>query len=81
MKINHSLMDNNFTKSDMDSVRKLISKKNIILTQSKKVKEFEKKWSQWVGTKYSVFVSSGSSANFITISALKALNKNKSRNI
>jgi CDP-6-deoxy-D-xylo-4-hexulose-3-dehydrase len=80
MKINHLLMDNNFTKSDMDSVRKLINKKNIILTQSKKVKEFEKKWSKWVGTKYSVFVNSGSSANFITISALKALNKDKIKN-
>jgi len=73
-------MDNNFTKSDMDSVVKLVRKRNIILTQSKKVKEFEKKWSKWVGTKYSVFVNSGSSANFITISALKALNKNKNKN-
>ena len=80
MKINHSLMYNNFTKSDMDSVRKLINKKKIILTQSKKVKEFEKKWSKWVGTKYSVFVNSGSSANFITISALKVLNKDKTKN-
>jgi len=80
MKLNHALMDNNFTKSDMDSVVKLVRKRNIILTQSKKVKEFEKKWSKWVGTKYSVFVNSGSSANFITISALKALNKNKNKN-
>ena len=80
MKLNHTLMDNNFTKSDMDSVIKLVKKKNIILTQSKNVKEFEKKWSKWVGTKYSVFVNSGSSANFITISALKTLNKNKSKN-
>ena len=80
MKLNHTLMDNNFTKSDMDSVVKLIRQKNIILTQSKKVKEFEKKWSEWVGTKYSVFVNSGSSANFITISALKILNKNKQKN-
>jgi CDP-4-dehydro-6-deoxyglucose reductase, E1 len=80
MKLNHALMDNNFTKSDMDSVIKLVKKKNIILTQSKKVNEFEKKWSKWVGAKYSVFVNSGSSANFITISALKALNKNKSKN-
>jgi CDP-6-deoxy-D-xylo-4-hexulose-3-dehydrase len=80
MKLNHALMDNNFTKSDMDSVVKLVKKKNIILTQSKNVKEFEKKWSKWVGTKYSVFVNSGSSANFITISALKTLNKNKSKN-
>jgi CDP-6-deoxy-D-xylo-4-hexulose-3-dehydrase len=73
-------MDNNFTKSDMDSVVKLVKKKNIVLTQSKKVKEFEKKWSKWVGTKYSVFVNSGSSANFITISALKVLNRNKNKN-
>ena len=80
MKLNHALMDNNFTKSDMDSVVKLVKKKNIILTQSKNVKEFEKKWSKWVGTKYSVFVNSGSSANFITISALKTLNKNKNKN-
>ena len=80
MKFNHALMDNNFTKSDMDSVAKLVKKKNIVLTQSKKVKEFEKKWSKWVGTKYSVFVNSGSSANFITISALKVLNRNKNKN-
>ena len=77
MKLNHALMDNNFTKSDMDSVVKLIKQKNIILTQSKKVKEFEQKWSNWVGVKYSVFVNSGSSANYITISALKILNKDK----
>jgi hypothetical protein len=37
MKLNHALMDNNFTKSDMDSVVKLVRKRNIILTQSKKV--------------------------------------------
>jgi len=80
MKLNHALMDNNFTKSDMDSVVKLIKQKNIILTQSKKVKEFEQKWSEWVGTKYSVFVNSGSSANFITISVLKILNNNKQKN-
>ena len=80
MKINHSLMDNNLTKSDMDSVRKLIKKKDIILTQSKKVKKFEKKWSKWLGVKYSVFVNSGSSANFLTISLLKILNKNEKKN-
>ena len=80
MKINHSLMDNNLTKSDMHSVRKLIGKKDIILTQSKKVKEFERNWSKWVGVKYSVFVNSGSSANFLTISLLNILNKNKNKN-
>ena len=33
-----------------------------------------------MGTKYSVFVNSGSSANFITISALKIINKNPKKN-
>ena len=57
-KFNHSLMQNNFTKSDLLEVKKLISKKNIILTQSTKVEEFEKKWSRWLVVKYSVFVNS-----------------------
>ena len=42
MKFNHPLMHNNFTRSDMQSVQKLLKKKNIILTQSDKVREFEK---------------------------------------
>ena len=80
MKFKHSLMSNNFTKSDMNEVKKFINHKNITLTQSKKVKEFEKKWSRWLGVKYSVFVNSGSSANYITILALKIINKNKIKN-
>ena len=58
MKINHPLMHNNFAKSDMDAVRKLIKNKNLILTQSKNVLEFERRWSNWLGVKYSVFVLS-----------------------
>ncbi|MDO8609180.1 MAG: DegT/DnrJ/EryC1/StrS aminotransferase family protein [bacterium] len=40
-------------------------------TNGSKVREFELQWSQWVGVDYSVFVSSGSCANFILISAIK----------
>ena len=76
MKFKHSLMHNNFTRSDMQSVSKLL-KKNIVLTQASKVREFELKWSKWLGTKFSVFVNSGSSANLITLSILRSLNKNK----
>ena len=72
-------MNNNFTNQDMVSIKKFLRNEDIILTQSKKVEEFEKKWSKWLGVKYSTFVNSGSSANFITIAILKALNKNKNK--
>ncbi len=73
-------MHNNFSKSDFSDVKKLLNQTNPILTQSKKVEEFEKKWSKWLGVRYSTFVSSGSSANYISISILKVLNKNKYKN-
>ncbi len=73
------LMDNNI---NYDDRKKLIHflKNNTIYTQSKKVSEFEKKWSRWLGVKYSVFVNSGSSANFLTMKTLKILNKHNSKN-
>ena len=77
MKINHPLMHNNFLKSDMNAVRKLIKNKDLILTQSKKVSEFEQKWSKWLGVKYSVFVNSGSSANFLSMLILKSMSLKK----
>ena len=77
MKINHPLMHNNFLKSDMGAVRKLIKNKDLILTQSKKVSEFEQKWSKWLGVKYSVFVNSGSSANFLSMLILKSMSPKK----
>ena len=76
MKYNHPLMFNNFTLDDRKKLS-IFVKKNNIFTQSKKVKEFEKKWSKWLGVKYSVFVNSGSSANFLTFAALKIILKKK----
>ena len=80
MKFKHPLMNNNYTNQDMTAVRNLLKNRNIILTQSKKVEEFEKKWSKWLKVKYSTFVNSGSSANYISISVLKVINKNKTKN-
>ena len=54
------------SKSELQILSKWIEK-NPQLTMSKKTQEFEKKWSQWLGVKYSVFVNSGSSANFLTM--------------
>ena len=42
-------------------------------TNGKKVKEFEKIWSEWLGIKHSVMVNSGASANFISIAMVKEL--------
>lgn len=39
-------------------------------TQGRKVEEFEKCWSNWLGCKYSLFVTSGSTANFLLIAAI-----------
>ena len=37
-------------------------------------------WSKWLGVKYSTFVNSGSSANFISIKILQILNNKKKKN-
>jgi len=44
-------------------------------TQFEKVRKFEKEYSRWLGTKYCVYVNSGSSANLLLIAALKQLYK------
>ena len=67
----HKLMFNNIELQDLKKVKIFLNKENIILTQSKKVLEFEKKWSKWLGVKYSVFVNSGSSANYLTMLSIK----------
>ena len=72
----HPLMFNNFNKSDLLSVSKFVKNQNI-LTQNKKVKEFEERWSKWLGVKYSTFVNSGSSANFLSLLCLKIINGSK----
>jgi len=71
----HKLMDNNISQLDNKNVINFL-KKNPILTNHKKVEEFEKKWSKWLGVKYSVFVNSGSAANLLSISYLRTLYKN-----
>ena len=71
-KFNHPLMHDNFTKNDFKILTNFLTKRPI-LTQSKYVKQFEEKWSKWLGVKYSVFVNSGSSANLLTMTILKMI--------
>jgi len=57
---------------NFDDVSNLIEwlKTNPRLTKGNLTLEFEKKWSEWLGVKYSVFVNSGSSANLAGIYSL-----------
>ena len=71
-KFNHPLMFDNISIEDRKVAANYIRNSNIF-TQSKKVKEFEQKWSKWLGVKYSVFVNSGSSANYLSFLAIKIL--------
>ena len=65
------LMRNNLLREDLDAVIRFLSEDNPILTQSKQLQLFEQEWSEWLGVPHSVFVNSGSSANLITLAALR----------
>jgi CDP-6-deoxy-D-xylo-4-hexulose-3-dehydrase len=67
------LMRNNIHREDLDAVCELLRQDDPVLTQSRQVRAFEEEWSRWLGVRHSVFVSSGSSANLITLAALRAL--------
>ena len=67
------LMRNNITRSDLDTVIEFLQQDDPILTQRDQVRAFEREWSAWLGVPYSVFVNSGSSANLISLAALRHL--------
>ena len=66
-------MANNISRRDLNELIAYLSQEDPRLTQSDNVKLFEQEWSEWLGVKYSVFVNSGSSANLLTIAALKEI--------
>ncbi len=70
--LNWPLMNNNIDKSDVNCLIEFLQRENVF-TQSKNVRELERLWSEWLGVKYSVFVNSGSSANFITMHIIAEL--------
>lgn len=65
------LMENNISREDLDRVIEFLRQEDPILTQSGNVAAFEREWAEWLGVQYSVFVNSGSSANQITMAALR----------
>ena len=64
-------MNNNITRADLDALIAYLGQDSPMLTQSRQVRLFEQEWSDWLGVKHSVFVNSGSSANLLTMAALR----------
>jgi len=79
--MNHKLMSSNFSSDDFKKIEIFFknANKETILTQGKNVENFEKRWSKWLGVKYSTFVNSGSSANLLSITILKIIKKNSKK--
>ena len=67
----YSLMRNNILRDDLDAIIEHLKQDDPILTNGPIIREFEKKWSEWLGVKHSVFVNSGASANLLTMAILK----------
>lgn len=66
------LMSNNILPEDIEALIDFLRESNRF-TNGPKVQEFERAWSDWLGVKHSLFVNSGSSANYITMAVLRDL--------
>ena len=77
----HSLMSDNISKGDLNVLVDFLSQDpQPILTNNKKVKQFEKEWGNWLTNDptnlcmpNNIMVNSGSSANQITFLSLKQI--------
>ena len=66
-----SLINDNIIDEDKLKIVNFVTSPNVRFTQSRYVKEFENKWSGWLGIKHTTFVNSGASANWVMASALR----------
>lgn len=66
------LMQTAITESDKKSMIDFISSSDRY-TCGKMVQQFEDEWSSWLGCKYSLYVTSGSTANLLLVAAVKEL--------
>ena len=70
-KFNWQLINDSITKEDKKTLTDFVNTDGVRFTNGEKVKEFERKWSEWVGCKHSIYVNSGASANYIMASIMK----------
>ena len=70
------LVSDTIDRSDIDSLIEWLKQDPIPrLTKGELTQKLEKKWANKIGTKYSVFVNSGSSSILLTLAALKELER------
>lgn len=70
------LMQNNVEREDLDLLITYLQGDDPKLTHGPIVSQFETEWSNWLGVKHSVMVNSGSSANDLTMLALREMKGN-----
>jgi len=76
------LVSDTIDRSDINSLIEWLSNDNIPrLTKGDLTVSLEKKWAEKIGTKYSVFVNSGSSSILLTLAALKYTNRLKNNKV
>ena len=76
------LVSDTINRSDIDSLVEWLQQDPIPrLTKGELTWKLEEKWARKINTKYSVFVNSGSSSIFLTLAALKQLNRLKNDKI
>ena len=76
------LVSDTIDKQDINSLIEWLSQDEIPkLTKGELTVELEKKWANKIGTKYSVFVNSGSSSILLTLAALKHTNRLKNNKV
>ena len=77
MNFKWQLINDSITESDKKALTDFINEPNQRFTNGRKVKEFEKKWSEWLGVKHSVMINSGAMGNYMTISIMKEKKKRR----
>jgi CDP-6-deoxy-D-xylo-4-hexulose-3-dehydrase len=80
MEIKYFLAKETIDNNDIEALRDWL-KESPRLTKGALTLEFERKWAQYIGTKYSVFCNSGSSANLLMVYAALATGKLRNNKI
>ena len=65
------LINDNISETDKEVMIDFIKQPNVRFTNGKKVREFEKAWSDWLGVEHTTYVNSGASGNYIMMSIVK----------